>query len=55
MSIKLITNEQDYESALLEASYFFDHLPDKNTKEAEYFLALLDAIEKYESQHYSVT
>lgn len=52
MNIRPIRTHQDYEAALREASYFFDHEPEPGTEDGDRFEILLTLVEAYESKHY---
>ncbi len=50
--LKPIHNDAEYESALAEASLYFDREPTPGTKKADRFEILLLLIESYEAKHY---
>ena len=53
--LKPIHNEAEYESALAEASIYFDKEPTPGTKKADRFEMLLLLIQSYESKHYVIS
>ncbi len=54
MQIKPIRTEQDYEAALRSVSPMFDHEPEMNTPEGDYFEVMCLLIEEYERKHYPI-
>jgi HTH-type transcriptional regulator/antitoxin HigA len=55
MNIRPIRTEQDYQDALRQASYFFDHEPEPGTDEGDAFEVLLTLIESYETRHFPIS
>ena len=53
-ALKPIRNDNEYEAALAEASYFIDHEPAPKSKKADRFEVLLMLIESYEAKHYPI-
>ena len=53
-ALKPIRNDNEYEAALEETSYFIDHEPAPGSKKADRFEVLLMLIESYESKHYPI-
>ena len=53
--LKPIHNDAEYESALAEASLYFDREPTPGTKKADRFEILLLLIKSYEAKHYLVS
>lgn len=52
--LRPIRTEEEYESALAEASHFVDHEPLPGTKKADRFEMLIMLIEAYETKHYDI-
>ena len=54
MDIKPIHTEDEYKSALREASAFFDNQPERGSSDGDRFELLLMVIESYEAKHYPI-
>lgn len=54
MNIHPIHTEQDYQAALKAVSAFFDHEPEPDSPEGDYFDVMLTLIEAYETKHFPV-
>ena len=54
MELKPIRTAKDYKAALQAISPYFDHEPERGSKDADTFEMLLMLIEKYEAEHYPI-
>ncbi len=54
MNIKPIRTNDDYESALIDVSVYFDNEPEPNTAEGDRFEVLVTLIEAYESKQFPI-
>lgn len=54
MNIRPIRNEEDYRAALKAVSPLFDHEPEPNTPEGDFFEVMIVLIEAYEKKHFPV-
>lgn len=55
MKIRPIRNEQDYQDALKQLSYFFDHEQELDNEEADMFEVLLTLVDAYESKRFPIS
>jgi HTH-type transcriptional regulator/antitoxin HigA len=53
-AIRPIRNKKDYEDALREASFYFDHEPEPGSAEADRFEVLTLIIENDETRHFPI-
>jgi len=54
MNLRPIRTESDYQTALKEASYFFDQEPEPGSEDGDRFEILLALIEAYEARHFPI-